>query len=374
MRILRNLTLPGSKNITDHGIKLFETHIWPFLLESEWTFVDKLDEADIVPFLIGNHEPTLLESLNPKQTALFLSIFHIDDFQDYEHYSFLLSTYKKHCNTIIVHKNRAIPDQKGLVYYDSMFNRHKLYYTEFSKIESYKSLLWTYGSSKETYNLPTGKFELDKCKHFLSPNLIYHSMTVPRMRYRQGLNDFLNNKYQKHGFINSKENLFYPNNPSETVKERLKNSQGGFWYPIADDYYKSSFFSIYVETLTVDHYDVKCVTEKTFDPIIKGNFILPFGKSKFIADLREYYGFMVPFDGYFMDYSYERHKDNDVRFYDFLCSIDKVFNNYSFSDILELYNNYKWMHEHNRQIFFDRPYHKLHDKIAENIWAKSGLT
>lgn len=363
MRILRNIIDPHSTELTAQGVKNFNYHIWPFLLDPEWVFVDKLEDADIVPFMgdcnYTAHE-TMFNKLRSNQKALVLNIFHIDDMMDYNYFQRFRNN---NPNVIVVHKNKAIEDQPGYIYYDCMFNRHKLYFTEYHKIENLPDLVWTMGSTKDTYRVPDlNKMAPKNCKLFLSPNLVYHYMFVPRMRYRQALKDYVNLKYSPKCIGNTKENFFPSNNPAPIILERLKEGAGGFWYPIADEYYRQTYISLYVETITVNFYNTRCITEKTFDPLIKGNFILPFAYSGFFQDVLDY-GFVLPS---FIDYSYDSFKDNDYRFSCYLSSIDKICE-LSDTDMRDLYEQNKWMAEFNKAVFFERPYDRLYPKVAKQF-------
>jgi len=374
MRILRNLFSIRNNNSDEEGARLFNKHIWPFYVEDGWEFVDDINNAEVVTSLF-NFNPInidMLKRLKPRQILLILSIFHIDETYEKEFYLKVLEEYRKvFPNCFIVHKNRAIQDVEGLIYYDCMFNRHKLYYHDYHKIESLvnsfpvgnKDIIWTAGATKEMFNIPQGKANPQNCRVFLSPGLLYQGMFLPRMRYRAGLKDFLRLHYDNKGYINSAGNNFLPNNASEGIEKNIQkpDGAGGYWYPIGDRYYKETYISIYVETLTVSDFNTRCVTEKTFDPLIKGNFILPFAYSGFIKDVKSY-GFRFPD---FIDYSYDDIKDNDKRFFDYMRSIDMMFRiNHNFR---QTYEDNLHIIKHNRKVFIDRPYDNLYNKVKEQL-------
>lgn len=373
MRLLRYLRINEFSPTDGEGRKLFDKHSWPFKLEKEWEIVSNIKDADVVPIMYdGAVEENLKKSkLNINQTALILAIFHIGENQTKEHFEFQIQKYKKvFPNVIILHKNSAIKDTKELVYYDSMFNRQKLYFTEYDRLLKIKEdmetedVVWTPWVSKDTYNLPEIEKNFDDdSKIFLSPNLVYEGLYVPRMRYRAGLNEYLEKFLDEHSLRSSPGNRFLPNNPRPPIVKVLQGqNQGGFWYPIADEFYKKTAVSVYVETLTVSHFNTRCVTEKTFDPLIKGNFILPFGYSGLIQDIKNY-GFKLP---EFIDYSYDKYVDNDVRFENFLFSVRRM----PKVDIQREYQRHKFLMLHNRRIFFDRPYYTMYDKIKKHIEAR----
>lgn len=370
MKVLRAIVTSESPELTEQHFELFKGHIWPFMLENEWEYVDSLEHADVVCFTGVFGHDKFLSKLKNKQIALMLEIFHIDDMFDQTHFDNILKTYNHNNNKIIiVHKNKCIPDSKHFIYYDCMFNRQKLYFTEHYKIANIPDLVWTMGTNQETYTFPKNKAAPGNCRYMLSPNLVYHGLFVPRMRYRQALQDWLSLRYKDKCFINSKENNFLSNNPTSFVKNKIKEGTGGFWFPVGDDYYRQSFISVYIETITSSYHKTRCITEKTFDPLIKGNFIIPFAYPGILKDLIEY-GFRIPTINGFIDYSYDEITDNDVRFSKFLLAIDKIFINHTIESLYEIYHQNLEIIEHNRNLFFTKPYYKLHAKIVNNILGK----
>ena len=99
------------------------------------------------------------------------------------------------------------------------------------------------------------------------------------------------------------------------------------WTPINNAYYENSVITIYTETVTLTHtsgwfgLELRNLTEKTWEPLIKGHFILPFGYGGMIADLKRHYGVMLPD---WIDYSYDD-CDNDLeRWYLYTQEIKRV--------------------------------------------------
>ena len=100
------------------------------------------------------------------------------------------------------------------------------------------------------------------------------------------------------------------------------------------------------------------ITEKTWDPLIKGHFILPYRYSGLISDIREY-GFILPD---WIDYEYDQILDDTARWQMFAQSVDKLLSK-SITELQWLFDKHKPILEHNRDLFFMRPYDTLHDKI-----------
>lgn len=374
MKIFRNEISLKNPYPCETGRNLFDSKSWPFLLEDRFTYVDKLEDADIIILNDAFDLTKIYKKIKRKQICLSLYIFHIDDHFDE---NLFRSGYKAECerypniNLIFLHKNKLIPDQEGMLYYDSMFNRHKLYFQDYHKIEKWKQnfqtpgdFTQTVGTNKDTFTL--NKLEKDFSEGFrniLSPSLIYHDFIPARMRFRAGLKGWLNLKCKGNAFTNE-DGYMYPNNPSPHILKRFNSDKkdGGFWYPLADKYYHKSLFSVYVETLTMSGHDTRCVTEKTFDPLIKGNFVIPFSYPGFISDL-EKYGFVIPSG---IDVDYDKIENDEVRFQFFLNSV-KFIGNMTVDECKKVYQSNKHIFEHNRNVFFSRPYHTMYDRLLERL-------
>ena len=128
---------------------------------------------------------------------------------------------------------------------------------------------------------------------------------------------------------------------------------------MANHYYNSSYISIYIETITTGVY-TRTITEKTWDPLIKGHFILPYGYSGLVKDIQSY-GFIMP---KWIDYSYDQELDDRRRWEKYEQSVNLILKK-SLEEIDELYQKDKTILEHNRNLFFTRPYDTLYDKIKQ---------
>lgn len=337
----------------------------PFLIESDqWEFVNDIREAEIVPMHYGTFDVPPI--LHPDQILLVLGVYHIDDmmFTDNDIQRVLEGLNSSHSRVILVHKNLANA-RLDCVYYDHMFNRQKAYFTEYDKFGDsvLSSKTWTIGCTKSIYNLNI--INKKPVKQVLSPTRVYHFNDVkhPRMVFRERLLEIIRRQAVAHVSDVASGNVLESNARSPIVDQQLAKS-GGTWYPVSDYYYNTSYVSVYVETLTQNR-NVRLISEKTFDPMVKGNFVLPFGYPGMIKDMTEVYGFKLPS---WIDYSYDTIDDNELRFTAYTQSLSDLLR----KDIKTLHKLYlSDMHilEHNRKVFFDRPYDKLHDKIMEVIKA-----
>jgi hypothetical protein len=269
---------------------------------------------------------------------------------------------------IVMHTNLQLqPD--NMVYFDHMFDIQKLYCTDYDRGTALHSRLWTTSCSKETYALrPINKIHY--YNKFLAPMRLYDLPdTEPdehtRMFFRCKLKEVLcqiRNTHIGDGTIGA---LMLPDGLTAPLLLELNMHHGGTWYPVSHAYYDSSFVSVYTESLVSSSYgQVSMVTEKTFDPLIRGNFVLPFGYSGLIQNIRDY-GFQLPD---WIDYSYDSINDNLDRFDAFINSLHKI-NKYSVSELYDLSQRDKGILEHNRGVFFNRPYDylNLHDRVAACI-------
>ena len=122
--------------------------------------------------------------------------------------------------------------------------------------------------------------------------------------------------------------------------------------PPHNEYYKNTFVSIYGET--IEQGNSIAVTEKTYDPLIKGHFILPFSTSGFIKFLK-IKGFRFP---NFIDYTYDNIVDNDARYLAYEKEIDRLLN-MSLNEWKYHWNNNLNLIEYNQQLFRQTAYDRV---------------
>lgn len=357
---------PG-RHIGDVFLKDYHQNFIPFDIEcQDWEYVTDITKADIIA--IQGHglfpEINLLQkiieikgaNLRPDQKLLFLHIFHIDNvFSDTTYYNYIRRTLEQEIPNefAIIHPNL---DQHRELFYDFLWNRQKIYFTEYDKIDL-KGRLYTHSSDEVSFRLNPIEKKGDM-KKFLCPNRIYNFKHL-RLEYRKKIASFLE-PYIDQGYISDPLNgkILDAENPSTN-----KFLPEGGWLPVANRYYENTYFSLYCETLTGNlHKDnpYKSITEKTWDPLIKGHFILPFGYQGIIDHIKSY-GFLFPD---WIDYTYDYIEDNDQRFQAFLESAKKLLE-LPIERLQELYVKDRDILVHNRQVFWDRPYDSLHDKVIK---------
>lgn len=128
-------------------------------------------------------------------------------------------------------------------------------------------------------------------------------------------------------------------------------------FPIHNSYYDNSVLSIYVESLTTGN-RVKCVTEKTLWPLVKGHFILPFAYANFISDLKRTYGFKMP---EWINYDYDNEPNDLERWAKYLGELKRVLN-LGPETLYKLKIRDKHILKYNRQRFIDLGYSHPVDK------------
>ena len=332
------------------------------LEKDRWVYTDNFAEATIIPIiggLLGNSNIEFLnEHIKDHHILLILDIFDINDLglkiEDLQQY------YNITKKIIYLHQNYKLKNDVRFVYYDCMWDRQKLYCTDYKKLDNLDKNTWTREALPEVFQL--GPIDKTPVKKFLSPQRIYPG-SHKKQKIRLMLQKFLES-YSEQGYISyvgTGGTVLGTNNDSN-ILPYVAEPAGGVWYPVADSYYNSSYISIYTETLIPGH-NASCVTEKTFDPLIKGNFILPFGYQGLVAQISEQYGFQFP---HWIDYSYDDIENDYIRFGKYLDSVESILN-YNVESLHNFYLKDKSILEHNRNIFYTRDYCKIYDNVCKFI-------
>ena len=334
----------------------------PFLLESHYfRLTEDINQAEGVAILfpLGQRAESLLNYILkfPKIKNIFiLDIFHIAEgigFDD-ENIKKYTKIYRDNSlNLFYIHTR--IGSNIG-IRYDFLWNRQKRAFTDYSN-SNLQNTTWFHGAKEEMFVLPPIS-KKGKLRKFLAPNRIYHNpeMLTDRIFKRAALYYFLQ---QEDGYIGNIEK-------NEILHIEGCTTEETHWYgfaPIANEYYTSSFVSIYVETLTYlnKHPHIRSITEKTWNPLIKGHFILPYGYRGMIRDITNY-GVLLPD---WIDYSYDN-ADDTHRFDGFMRSVYKILE-LSTEQLLEYFHRDRWILEHNRNLFFEKPFDSLYDKTIKKI-------
>jgi len=198
----------------------------------------------------------------------------------------------------------------------------------------------------------------DSVRIFVSPSRTaywYHDNQEPyhcRGFLRRKLLDTL----QKHiGYIGdeARGNRLISNTSLELTDYEVLGLEGVGYNPPHNAYYNSSSISFYVETLVFNEENspVMSATEKTWTPILKGHFILPFGPAGFCNFLKEEYDIRFPD---FLDLSYDSmsfsSEDNKQRFETYLKEVERICE-MGGTKLYILKNEYHDLLIHNRNVF-----------------------
>jgi len=351
--------LPVTSNIADRLV---------FDQQLAWEIVDNPTEADMWVIGEGITNKDLTEFGFHGQYLLFPLLFHMD----HHHTTDYFDEFKKNCSVadkiIIVHTNTAVCNDPRYLHFDYTTYKHKLYCTDYDKIIMPDHRVWTIGCVKENYELhpiikvPNKKFLV----------VMRFDSLSDRGRRRRSIYDLLFDICPD-DTIASLNNRILPYMSSDLVTtfmsvvanepmlpDTLK--PGGIWYPPSYQYYDSTIVSIYTETLVCKASGAKMLTEKTLNPMIQGNFVLPFGYPGLLRDIEDY-GFKLPT---WIDYSYDIIDDDDERFAAYLDSI-RILSQMPHEEMFELYVKDKHILEYNRQVILNKPYDDLHAMVTAYI-------
>ena len=342
--------------LPDSKIRLnFDTTIDLCILfnnQETFEFVSEPAEADIIPVEMNdtcwqgsevnpNWFKECSKYFNKNQIAINLRlILHIDEFvmwrKEVQRYNTGFnsdaSPFKK---VVHLHSDTSLRDDPtrydNFIYTDYLFNRsHTMHFnnelvktmwndvtaknhwwnhpTDYGPQSKFPSTVYELTPDREILarlhrfeKLTSGDDEVDK-KIFVAPNMT-RQLTGNQLRSepRQVLNTLL---YKYQGYIGdiSQGTALVSHRDSYDDFDILGTNGWGF-SPPHNDYYDTSAISIYVETLVYhEKHMTTCITEKTFTPMCKGHFVLPFSTPGTIDHLKLEYGFEFP---EWLDYKYD---------------------------------------------------------------------
>lgn len=368
-----NLYLPLNNRLDPICTDSRRQHELLFIYGSnKFVFVDNINDAEIIPVPADISKIELTKELLSKHQLhdvkiLLLQETHIAEGDDYSAIVQTIKAYQEHYKNIFyVTLNRSLENYSHAIFTDYCFNRHKAYYTNYDQYDL-TGRIFTGRATNKMFALTPIKNKDKVSKKFLIPNNIYtyspQDFDTQRIKARQLISTLVreNDCYYSDSSTNT---YLLPEEQSEIVLEIFKDREFGFSFtPIANSYYDDSLISVYGETIVESNRGVKCISEKTYEPLIKGHFILPLAYPGIIQDLKHYYGFKFPD---WIDYSYDVYVDNKKRFAAFTESLNKL-RNMSFEELLSLHNKDIAILEHNRNIFYTRKYDILYDRLQEKL-------
>jgi hypothetical protein len=343
------------------------SHALPFGFDQRFVFTDDKDQTDIVP-IIFKYTLDLQEQqfeyfsklFDHEKPTILLNLFHDSEEDGDKKYEYYRKNYK---NLIIT---TTYYNSEDAVFYDFLWNRTKgAYRLGYINLDLLKESIWL-------LHLDLDIFELDFKKN-IEYNILcanrgyYNSMpTMNRLKYRYLLNENLKDK--SNVLLSDPDNGIMLKTSNWKSGYDLILRQGGRYTPIDPDLYNKSFVSAYVESIAVSklengHCQInRSITEKTWEPLLKGHFILPFSTPGHVKELSKR-GFKFP---EFIDYSYTDINDDDKRYGEFTKQLESL-TKLSSTECQRLYESNEDIIFHNRGLFNYIPYDCLYTKIVEHI-------
>lgn len=294
---------------------------------------------------------------NNYRIALMLDLWHGVEGQGSKLDKYLLGSNEYIVTCVVNHctSPQVIPN-------DFVFNRTKAYYSQFPF--SPGVVKW-YSYSQLSYIAPEFLASEHKKKIFVSPCKTYPDQ--PRISRNQ-LRDMLRDDYKHLGYlgnIDADPTIFlYPHiefpwcNSIEEIENQTRPLSYNWWgySPPHNEYYRNTFISIYGETIEFGP-DI-IVSEKTYDPLLKGHFILPFSNCGFLKWVQEL-GFKLP---EFINYSYDSIPDTTQRMTAYFAEVKRLLS-IPVEQWREHYNNNIKILRHNQLMFHNRAYDRI------DLWA-----
>lgn len=348
-------------------------HDFPFIVEKQkYIFTETPDTADIIPVIISNDSNRTIEKqldyIGPcvKDKYIILMMHtHGSEVTNQEQWNqYHKANWIPHCKQVyIVDINMS---NKNEICYQYHFNLEKAYYLDNFNFKN-RLHIGPWATRKmfaldSLLDLSQSKPPME-LKKFLIMGRIRSDDQSLRNHYRKQILNLANDTdcYWSNWDPNNPD-LLMPEDPIYRSKQYFYENFIG-WHPIANRYFRSSFVSVFVETIVdASREQTSILSEKVFDPLIKGHFILPFGFKGLIYELVDF-GFKLPD---WIDYNYDNIAETELRFKAFLTSFNKI-RSMDYQTLIDFYQRDRHILEHNRSIFYNKPYDSLYDKIKLKI-------
>jgi hypothetical protein len=246
-----------------------------------------------------------------------------------------------------------------ILFSDYLFNRTKAYHSNYPFDP--QTIKWYYLDDVD-YESEKISSALAKTKIFLSPNNTRFKSLGHT--FRKNLEHKILQCYQERGYIGNPENntaLFANSDLGldvdwnsidlSAVAARGVDTTG--YSPPHVAYYRDTFISVYGES--IEFGSSIAVTEKTFVPLLKGHFILPFSNCGFVKHLVAHYNIQLP---QFIDYSYDQIEDYQQRQQAYFSELDRLLS-VDINAWREYWHQNMNILIHNQNIFREKNYHKI---------------
>lgn len=286
---------------------LARNHLFPFLMDSRWQPTENLQEADVLPLMCHTdskevdkqRQELIAQGLETfSGTSLIMSVYYADESKDSFDfvntsldviYSWLKET------KLYVHTNQGLIHDRAL-FWDILLSRCQAMFAHHRW--DLLGTHWLEHAESELFSLTEIPITKQLKKTFVIPNRIYPNNNSDRMYFRRKLDKLCRHRLDQKAYFTKENNDLPAESGNHITRRALNNRSSSIWQPIANSLYNASLCSAYVETVSLGPNRV--ITEKTWDPLVKGHFILPFSYPQIQHDLA---GFGIKFPD-FIRYDY----------------------------------------------------------------------
>ena len=294
--------------------------MWFDINGNNYEFVDRDYRGTVDFFILNSYNSSVQFDYRQK---LNFRIFH--GFED-----FVIDQCNRRDCWVITNGWDPTINNDRIIFNDFLFNRTKAYYSQYPFRPD--TQLWYYYDNI-SYKAPQLVNADLKKKIFVCPGKTYNrerkyrTQLISKIRnyntlgYVGNVDDnpelFLYSQADFPGAFNNIKKFEDQSRPLFTANKVSQPRLDHLGYsPPHVEYYKNTFISIYGET--IEYGNTIMITEKTWDPLIKGHFVLPFSCCNFIQRLQAV-GIRLPA---FIDYSYDAEPDADRRWQLYSAEID----------------------------------------------------
>lgn len=279
--------------------------------------------ADILFIPLNNHYglhdkdfiPNTIEKSKNYRAVVFYDLVNSGDWEHIRFSNFILQFPHPNKHYLTVNQSGFQLKDIKMIPWDFMWNRYKAYYTEQVPEEPHLH----HWAGPGAYTLPDLTMSQPKKK--------FMSLCGREYGYRTHLYDIVK---EYDGYVSNRAR-------GEYLEQR---EVVGAFEPIPNSFYLDSCLSVYVESNCIRP-ELVHITEKTYDPLAKGHFILPFSNPGTVKRI-QYMGFKLP---EFINYSFDQEPDPKIRFDMVVAEFQRLVE----LDLYQLHADHKKMFEHNQQ-------------------------
>lgn len=286
---------------------------------------------------ISYNEIDRYESVSAFRCVVFYDLFHLDDYTAESTLEKIKNfPHKRKIYLTVNFSKHLLGNDCKIVQWDVLRNRTQAVYLD-KNIDLNR--VWYY-ASPNSYKLDNIDFSQPRTRKFIYQ---CRSLNARRIAFHNLATEYADQGYISNVFLGQVLDSQDPDQKDWNVSDPNQ----GLYVPIANRYYNNSYLSVYVES---SFNSVNCVhvTEKTWEPLLKGHFILPYSNPYYLERLRNI-GFRFPD---FIDYSYDSVECPETRFKMVTEEFKRIVN----LDLHSLYLANQDVILHNRRLLESMPY------------------